>query len=372
MKLHVKKSLYLLLLLTAFVAGPASAQDLTGIWRGFFKTDLGVTYKLEIQIKQTSSGFKGVTYSYLTTVFYGKAVLTGSFNKADKSAMIKEIRTVELRMSPGSVSCIMKYLLDYSKSGKEEFLEGVYSSAYENDGYGGKKGDDCGSGIVRLRKVPTSDFYIEPFLRDEPVASRPRNNPPPKVNTSPKQQPSTLVPKQNNNSTARNNKPAQKPPKPNNDNSKTVTSIPVDSASSTAKVPNLTTNKPPRPAMNSTPAVIRNRSGELMRTLTIHNPKVTVKIFDNGEIDDDTVSVYLNGRLMLSSKKLTAAPIILNFLLDDDNPDQELTMVAENLGRIPPNTSLMIVEAGDQRFDVRITSTEQKNAVVRFRYEPKE
>jgi hypothetical protein len=223
-----------------------------------------------------------------------------------------------------------------------------------------------------LRKVPTSDFYIEPFLRDEPVASRPRNNPPPKVNTSPKQQPSTLVPKQNNNSTARNNKPAQKPPKPNNDNSKTVTSIPVDSASSTAKVPNLTTNKPPRPAMNSTPAVIRNRSGELMRTLTIHNPKVTVKIFDNGEIDDDTVSVYLNGRLMLSSKKLTAAPIILNFLLDDDNPDQELTMVAENLGRIPPNTSLMIVEAGDQRFDVRITSTEQKNAVVRFRYEPKE
>ena len=44
-------------------------------------------------------------------------------------------------------------------------------------------------------------------------------------------------------------------------------------------------------------------------------------------------------------------------------------MVAENLGRIPPNTSLMIVEAGEQRFEVRITSTEQKNAVVRFKYQ---
>ena len=52
----------------------------------------------------------------------------------------------------------------------------------------------------------------------------------------------------------------------------------------------------------------------------------------------------------------------------EDGEDQELTMVAENLGRIPPNTSLMIVEAGDQRFQVRITSSEQNNAVVRFKY----
>ena len=55
--------------------------------------------------------------------------------------------------------------------------------------------------------------------------------------------------------------------------------------------------------------------------------------------------------------------------MDEDNADHELIMVAENLGRIPPNTSLMIVESGEQRFDVRITSTEQKNAVVRFKYQ---
>ena len=43
-------------------------------------------------------------------------------------------------------------------------------------------------------------------------------------------------------------------------------------------------------------------------------------------------------------------------------------MVAENLGEIPPNTSLMIVKAGDKEYEVRITSTEQKNAVVKFQY----
>ena len=68
-------------------------------------------------------------------------------------------------------------------------------------------------------------------------------------------------------------------------------------------------------------------------------------------------------------RRLTASPLILKFKMDEDNDDQELTMVAENLGRIPPNTSLMVVEAGEQRYEVRITSTEQKNAVVRFKYQ---
>ncbi len=44
-------------------------------------------------------------------------------------------------------------------------------------------------------------------------------------------------------------------------------------------------------------------------------------------------------------------------------------MVADNEGEIPPNTSLMIVKAGDKEYEVRITSTEQKNAVVIFKYE---
>lgn len=365
----MKRSFYLLLVFSALFVTPAFSQDLTGIWRGYFKTELGDTYKLEIQIKQTNAGFKGVTYSYLTTVFYGKAVLTGDFNKNDKSAMIKEIRTVELRMSPGSVSCIMKYLLDYSKSGKEEFLEGVYSSVYEKDGYGGKRGDDCGGGIVRLRKVPTSDFYIEPFLRDEPVASRPPANQP-RVNQSPvKQQPSTLVPNQktttNKNTVAKNN-PPKKDPAPEKKNNVVVNTIP-DSAKTTK--PDITKAPVKQPVL-AAPITIRNRKNDLMKSLVINSPRVTVKLFDNGEIDDDTISVYLDNTVILANKRLSAQPLTFTFTMSEDNPEQQLTMVAENLGRIPPNTSLMIVEAGKQRFDVRITSTEQKNAIVRFRYEP--
>ena len=41
-------------------------------------------------------------------------------------------------------------------------------------------------------------------------------------------------------------------------------------------------------------------------------------------------------------------------------------MVANNLGSIPPNTSLMYVYAGPQRYEVFISSNEQTNAKVIF------
>ncbi len=116
-----------------------------------------------------------------------------------------------------------------------------------------------------------------------------------------------------------------------------------------------------------TPSILKTRENKLAQFIIVSSPDVKIRIYDNGEIDDDTISVYLNKKLVLSNKRLTASPITLHFKMEEGE-EQELTMVAENLGRIPPNTSLMIVEAGDQRFEVRITSTSQKNAVVKFKY----
>jgi hypothetical protein len=140
--------------------------------------------------------------------------------------------------------------------------------------------------------------------------------------------------------------------------------VPVDSTKKSTPEISKPTTKP----VVITPSVLKTRENKLAQSIIVSDPDVIVKLFDNGEIDDDTISIYLNKRLVLSNKRLSAAPIKLNFSMQDEE-DQELTMVAENLGRIPPNTSLMIVEAGDQRFEVRITSSEQKNAVVRFKYQ---
>jgi hypothetical protein len=350
------------------LAVPSLAQNLTGIWRGYFTTSSYDQYKFEIQIKQTNTGISGVSYSYLNTVFYGKATLTGSLARKDQSVLLREIKTTELRMAGGSAACIMKCIFKYAKSGKEEFLDGEFTSIFEKDGFGNAKGEDCGGGTIHLRKVITSDFYVEPFLRK--TATPP---PPP---TAKKIQPKTsapLVRKPDNKPVIRTQptvkapikKPVTKPVNPPvTKNTPPVNKTLRDSA---VKIESPVVKVPVQQI--PTPNVLKSRENELVKTLVITDETVTVKLYDNGEIDGDTISVYLDKKLVLANKRLTTTALIIKFKMDQDNAEHELVMVAENLGRIPPNTSLMIVESGEQRFDVRITSTEQKNAVVRFRFE---
>ena len=361
MKQTIQRLCLFLILLAATSQIPLHAQNLTGIWRGYFVTSNYDQYKFELQIKHSTGAISGVSYSYLNTSFYGKAVLTGNYNKSTQDAVVREIKTVELRMDALSTACIMKCIFEYSKSGKEEFLEGTFTSVFEKSEKGRIKGDDCGGGKVYLRKVVTSDFYVEPFLRKkEPVTNPPiaKTNPP--AVTKPLAKPQV-------------NKPITKPttrstPPNNTTTSRNTTRKPVIDTVKKTEVPPPVVKKDPVPVA-PTPNVLKSRANELVKTLVVRDEDVIVKLFDNGEIDDDTISVYLDKKLVLSAKRLTASPLIVRLKMDEDNSEHELVMVAENLGKIPPNTSLMLVESGDQRFDVRITSTEQKNAVVRFRYE---
>ena len=354
--------------LTVFTFLPAfsflsSAQDITGIWRGYFITDDGDQYRFEVQMEQSNNTLSGVTYSYREKQFYGKCTMTGNFSNSSGNALIQEIKTIEVRMSLSSSACIQKCLLTYAKSGKEEFLEGTFSSVIEKTDSlrGSRRGDDCGGGKMILRKVITSDFYVEPFLRKK---NTPVNNNPPLVKTNPTT---------NNSTTKTTTKPPVTNPNKNNSTNTNKNTVLVKPKTDSVKVE----VNPIQPedkkdltirSNNKTPNILKKRENSLVQTLTINSENITVKLYDNGEIDDDTISVYLDSKLILSNKRLSTAAIAINLKMDESNPEHELVMVAENLGRIPPNTSLMIVTAGEQRFEVRITSTEQKNAMVRFKY----
>jgi len=357
-------------LLTAFSL-LVPAQDVTGIWKGYFITETGDYYKLEFQVLQNgNSAATGVSYSYLDVRFYGKATMTGNFVRNSSSFRIREIKTVEVKSSLGGGTCIMNYNLSYSRSGKEEYLEGTYLGKFESkysSPSGGRWGD-CGNGKVFLRKVNTTDFYVEPFLKNKIKARQVIVNqpPPPKKDTQVKVNPP--ITKTVTKPVVPNN------PKPNNPPpivTKPVTKPvipPVEKKDTTRKIITDPLVKPKPKVVIPAPPVIKNRTNELVKVFTVSVPVVTVKLYDNGEIDGDTISVFLDNKLVLASKRLTTTPLVVTIPMSDDDGEHELTMVAENLGTIPPNTSLMVVEAGEQRFDVRITSTEQKNAVVRFKY----
>ncbi len=372
MKLTLLKfsMLFFLIVNTAVVV---SAQKITGIWRGYFITETGEEYRLEFQVEQRQAQYvSGISYSYLDKRFYGKATMSGNFAVINNSFQIQELRTTEVRNIGGGGTCLMNYKFSYAKSGKEEFLEGTYVGKSEdrknpkNNGVWG----DCGGGKVYLRRVETSDFYVETFLRDKPIAKKSTTKSPKTVTEPVIKKPAVVTQKKPTIATQKKAAPIASTTKPP---VKKETAIQKQKNTQVQTLPPAIVKEEPKkiliPKKFSLPSQTRARENELIKTLTVRNEEVIVKLYDNGEIDDDTISVYLDNNLVLSSKRLSTTPLTINLKMSEDNSEHVLVMVAENLGKIPPNTSLMIVNDGDKRYEVRITSTEQKNAMVRFRYQ---
>jgi len=111
------------------------------------------------------------------------------------------------------------------------------------------------------------------------------------------------------------------------------------------------------------------RQKEVIKSITLNSPDVKIELYDNGEIDHDTVTVFINGKLLLYRQMLTDRPLTMN-VHAIAGTEYELVMYADNLGEIPPNTALMMVTAGARKIEVFLTSSEQKSAAVRFVYKP--
>ena len=108
------------------------------------------------------------------------------------------------------------------------------------------------------------------------------------------------------------------------------------------------------------------RTKMLQQVIPITGDSIELSFYDNAEIDGDSIALFLNGKKIFQHVMLTDHPYTVKFAADDLNDDNECVMVAENLGAIPPNTALMIVLAGDKRYEAHLYSTENSSALIRF------
>ena len=108
------------------------------------------------------------------------------------------------------------------------------------------------------------------------------------------------------------------------------------------------------------------RRKDILKTIPIFQPTFRVDFYDNGEIDGDSITVFYNGKIILPHKMLSDKAITLTLSLDKNVTENVITMYADNLGTIPPNTALMIVTDGDKRYEVRISSDTEKSGSVIF------
>jgi hypothetical protein len=183
-------------------------------------------------------------------------------------------------------------------------------------------------------------------------------------------------------------KPATSPTKPN-----TAVKKPVTTAKSSATKPPPKKTTPPSPQKDiqtskvakpktdtgsksisvvkqsqkifaPTPLALKSRENALVKRIETDASEIKIQLYDNGEIDGDTVSIYHNNVLIKSHARLSDKPITFTIAVDGSHPHHEIVMVAENLGTIPPNTSVMIITTSNNRYEVFISSSEQKNAKV--------
>jgi hypothetical protein len=106
--------------------------------------------------------------------------------------------------------------------------------------------------------------------------------------------------------------------------------------------------------------------------ILVDTGEIRLDFYDNGQIDGDSISVLINKRPVLSHQKLGSNPVTTFIKIDPQHSFQEVEMIAENVGSIPPNTALLIITAGKNRYELFLTSSESKSAKVRFLYEKNE
>jgi hypothetical protein len=114
---------------------------------------------------------------------------------------------------------------------------------------------------------------------------------------------------------------------------------------------------------------LRPREKTLTKTVTLHSPDVKIDLYDDGVIDGDSVTVFINNKLLLYHQKLTDRPLTIHFNAFP-NTEYELVMYADNLGTIPPNTALLMVTSGPDKYEAFMSSSEQQSATIRFIYKP--
>ncbi|CAN5720833.1 hypothetical protein BH11BAC4_BH11BAC4_21620 [soil metagenome] len=329
-------------------AATAQTQNLTGCWQGLMDGEY-----MEVNIEQRGNDICGYTYDYELDNPSGhcKANFEGRYIASRNTYFLDGTSFLE----NSGTHVLMRILLWHDKDDDNNILRGkVYINSTMMSIFG-KGGDDLTLKKVssRPKKTAGKTFPCFPPKIKEPAV---KNVPEKKVTPQP------VTPK-----------PAQ--PKPAPVKVKTVVPVkapavkkdPVLNADPKPVAPITVTKRPP----SQLEKLMTERKQHLQSRVTVDVKEIKLKLYDNGTVDNDTVSIFYNGRLLLSHQRLSEKAIELTIALDESVTQHEITLFAENLGTIPPNTALVVVTAGSKRFELHSKANMEENAVLIFDYKPK-
>ena len=328
----------------------AAAQMITGVWKGKMNGQ-----KVEIKIIQKGDSLTGTSYYFESANNYRRYTIRGYFDQQTNEAiwwddqLIAEKSTRFSLLKPGKIPLLAN--ADFNCPGSGRMML---------DGKVADKASHKTKGNVHLDKIPATDFSDEwDFVIDnytiganDPVLIDSINQ---IAFTKPITKPEPAI---------------RKSPPASGDNTVTIHS---DKTLPSQKAKPTTISSAPAVPLAVSPTALSiqekytRRTKRFIKEIPISGDSIELRFYDNAEIDGDSISLFLNDQLIFQHIRLAAQPYVIKLSLANLKDVNELTMVAENLGAIPPNTSYMIAIVNEQRFDAYLASNEGESAMIRFK-----
>lgn len=409
----MKKLIFVIAILLLSYCG--FSQTLTGLWVGTLSNDSN-TVRKDKSFEMALTEYRGKVYGYSYTTFMINDTLFYVVKrvKGTIDGDVCEVKDDEL------ISCNFMSRLDKGVKQIYTFRLNTNDSLWRLDGNWKtnqtKKFYSISGSVKTATEKDLSKSKLFPHLQelnlnDAIAAIQPKKEPAPEKTAEPKQTDIAKTNTDNNNkpkdkgqskqeatvsskeiaktTTDSNNKPKQKEQskkqepavtatkdiaKTNTDSEKKKEDIPIkkdnpatnDIASVKAKEK---TDLPVKPAAA---ANVELRKSEIIQSVEFVSDSITLALYDNGEIDGDTVSVLINGEVVMPKQGLKATAIKKTIYITPAMQDSfTLVLYAENLGSYPPNTGLIIVRDGEDSHQIRFSADLQKNVAVIFKRKKK-
>ena len=365
-----------LLLFLCIISVHLSAQNLTGRWQGSFIANgdamiNNFTYELIIK-ENASHQITAQTITKRADQFYASAFAKGTHSIRTQLVQIDETSFEQIKIANELEACLMSNFLTYKNINGHEILEGSYMSTV----VGGQR--NCGSGKIFLEKVSSILTVTSPKVEKKNIDTQKKkliidqktitnNNPTPLKSSK------IIAPNTIKNATVSANK---LPPSVDKKNLQSAVNPIVEADTDEVIIEketiptSTTTQNSIRNQPINLPWVLVGRENKLVKKIITNSKMVSIDLFDNGTIDNDTIIVFDNKKLLVNKKRLSYKAIHLEFNFTENSREHEVIIVAHNMGTVPPNTALLLLKDGKNRQEYFITSTNKVNAKLLIVYEP--
>ncbi len=123
----------------------------------------------------------------------------------------------------------------------------------------------------------------------------------------------------------------------------------------------------PTATQPTTAIPVKPRNIEVQQTIMFSADSLYLSLYDNGEIDGDTITVSVNNTIVFSRLGLLSRPAKITLAVSALPDSFLITLYAETMGSIPPNTGLLIVQEAGKRTEVRFSGDYTKTAAILFK-----